>query len=172
MSSNFWWIPVKSKIIWFYTLYEGYKLTPRFGWMSLSNESVGVLPILWVGGGLQDFSVSSLILEWYDIWFLSGNGASGKHYQSLMKTAGKSTTMLSSHLMSNHSSINDVSLSPLGTNLGFELGWTGLGLGLEWRFGRLRVCGQGLTIFMLIIPSPVFAFWKTRNYEPRRRRQV
>ena len=68
--------------------------------------------------------------------------------------------MLSSHLMSNHSSINDVSLSPLGTNLDFGLGLTGLGLGLEWRFGRLRVWGQGLTIFMLIIPSPVLHFKK------------
>ena len=29
--------------------------------------------------------------------------------------------------------------SPLGTNLGFELGWTGLGLGLDG-------LGQGLTI--------------------------
>ena len=30
---HFWWIPVESKIIWFYTLYEEYKLTPRFGWV-------------------------------------------------------------------------------------------------------------------------------------------
>ena len=128
--------------------------------MGLSNESVGVLPILWVGGGLQDFSVSSLILEWYDIWFLSGNGASGKHYQSLMKTAGKSTTMLSSHLMSNHSSINDVSLSPLGTNLGFELGWTGLGLGLEWRFGRLRFVDRAWLFSCWLYRAPFLHFEK------------
>ena len=43
-----------------------------------------------------------------------------------------------------------VSCSSLGTNLGFELGWTGLDIGLDWvghwGFGESRVWGQGLTI--------------------------
>ena len=37
--------------------------------------------------------------------------------------------------------------SPLGTNFGFELGWTGLGLCLE---GLIRLWGQGLTISIII----------------------
>ena len=37
------------------------------------------------------------------------------------------------------------------------LNWVGLGWGWAWRVGGLKVWGQGLTDFILIIPSPVKA---------------
>ena len=50
-------------------------------------------------------------------------------------------------------------MCPLWTNLGFELGWTGLGLGV-WGVWGIRVWGQGLTI-----KNELSKIWNYKAYE-------
>ena len=51
--------------------------------------------------------------------------------------------------------ISVIASDPLGPI--WVLNWVGLDWGWAWRVGGLKVWGQGLTDFILIIPSPVKA---------------